>query len=353
MDAFERATLCDACGRESCEDHLPPELPNAGGAKIIPPSPAAFALSLDELRGYQFPPRRPILMRGDVPIIREGHLGEIFAERGIGKTWFLQSLALVSASTAQVLGFHATEPCRVLYIDGEMDAHDIQARFASLERMLEIKPGAPITVLAADWQENYLPRLDTPEGQAFVEPYVDATDLIVLDNRSCLFDSEGEKDPTAWQPAQDWLLSLRRRGKAVLMAHHANRQGGARGHSKSEDPLNLIIKLARPDDYSADQGSRFHVTFEKSRGAYGAAIAPFTARLTPEGWQTESSGSTSTGSRLLEHIRLAEAAAEPVKSATAAIRAAGINRQNGLKAWADLVKSGAILKHPAGGFRAA
>ena len=69
----------------------------------------------------------------------------------------------------------------------------------------------------------------------------------------------------------------------MLIAHHANRMGGARGHSKAEDPMNLI-KLARPDDYS-DQGARFVVTFEKSRGVYGAAVAPFMARLTPDGWQ--------------------------------------------------------------------
>src|SRR6185295_5195824 len=109
-------------------------------------------------------------------------------------------------------------------------------------------------------------RLDTEEGQQFIEPVVDAADLVILDNRSCLFDPEGEKDPTAWQPAQDWLLSLRRRGKAVLLGHHSNRQGGARGHSKSEDPMNLLVRLTRPEDYSQEQGARFLVTFDKCRG---------------------------------------------------------------------------------------
>ena len=35
--------------------------------------------------------------------------------------------------------------------------------------------------------------------------FVDAADLVILDNRSCLFDPEGEKDASAWQPAQEWL----------------------------------------------------------------------------------------------------------------------------------------------------
>ena len=333
---------CQTCGPRTCETHLPFE--DAATPR------AALGLTLDELQQHQFPARRTLLLRGDTPILCAGHLGELFAERGLGKTWLLQTLGLVAASSASALGFRAPAPCRVLYLDGEMAAEDLKARFALLTKALRIPASAMLTTVAADWQTDYLPRLDTLAGQAYIEPWIEAADLILIDNRSCLFDPEGEKDPTAWQPAQDWLLSLRRRGKAVLMAHHANRQGGARGHSKAEDPLNLILKLARPDGYTADQGSRFTVTFEKARGAYGADVAPFTARLMRDGWHTEAGGASSTGSRLLEIVRIAELASEPVNSATAAIRAAGVNRAAGLKAWADLLKSGAICGHPGGGF---
>lgn len=103
--------------------------------------------------------------------------------------------------------------------------------------------------LAADWQDGYLPRLDTLPGRLAIEPFVAQADFIILDNRSSLFDPEAEKDPTAWQPAQDSLLSLRRRRKAVLIVHHSNRMGGARGHSKPEDVMELLIKLTRPEGY--------------------------------------------------------------------------------------------------------
>jgi len=78
-------------------------------------------------------------------------------------------------------------------------------------------------VLAADWQQNFLPRLDTHAGQLALEPFIEQAELVMLDNRSCLFDPEGEKDPTAWQATQEWLLSLRRPGKAVLMRQHVPR----------------------------------------------------------------------------------------------------------------------------------
>jgi hypothetical protein len=117
---------------------------------------------------------------------------------------------------------------------------------------------------------------------------VEWADVVIADNRSCLFDPEGEQDPSAWQPAQEWLLSLRRRGKAVIVVHHSNRQGGARGIGKAEDVLDLVIKLARPDDYSASQGARFVLSYEKTRGIPGgAALRSFVAALTPNGWTRE------------------------------------------------------------------
>src|SRR5262249_1689565 len=149
------------------------------------------------------------------------------------------------------------EPCRVLYVDGEMDSREIQERFERLNMQMcaTVPPlerngvfealNTNLVVVGADWQETFVPRLDTREGQEAIEPFVAEADLIILDNRSCLFDPEGEKDASAWQPAQDWLLSLRKRGKATWCVHHSNRQGGARGHSKSEDILNLMMKLTR------------------------------------------------------------------------------------------------------------
>jgi putative DNA primase/helicase len=285
-------------------------------------------------------------------VLREGHLGQVYAQRGIGKTWLLQTLALVSASGGEALGFSSPEPCRVLYVDGEMASEEVQDRFALLGDRLRLPASDRLLVVAADWQERYLPRVDTNEGQAALEPFVARADLIILDNRSCLFDPEGEKDPAAWQPAQNWLLSLRRRGKAVLLAHHSNRQGGARGHSKSEDALNLLVQLSRPDGYSQEHGARFMVTFEKSRGVHGAAIAPFVAALTVDGWRLEGVKGQDhhIALKLRQYLTLADAADERPKSANAAIQKTGVNRNKGLEIWGDMLKRGDIIKDEQGRF---
>ncbi|MEO8681638.1 MAG: AAA family ATPase [Vicinamibacterales bacterium] len=323
--------------------------------------------ALPALLGHAFPKRRALLTRGGAAILREAQLGQIYAIRGVGKTWLAQTLALVAATGVEALGFGTPSPCQVLYVDGEMDALEIQERFDKLRihlskhadltargPLFDQLTSANLVVVAADWQADYLPRLDTPEGQAALEPFIANADLIVLDNRSCLFDPEGEKDPTAWQPAQDWLLSLRRRGKTVLIIHHSNRQGGARGHSKPEDPMNLLLKLTWPDDYSADQGARFLVEFDKARGVYGAAVAPFIATLTDvDGWRVETvdrDEPDTAGVKLRDYLRLAEAAGERPKSGNAAIAAAKVGRNKGLEAWAAMLKSGELVKHADGGF---
>lgn len=333
-----------------CLGHLRDTL-NAEAATIEAPTSRLRAITADVLPQTIFPEQRPLLWRGDTPIFRAGHLAEVFAERGVGKTWFLMSLGLVAASPGAALGFHATEPCRVLHIDGEMASRDLQDRFVGLADRLRMVLPPTLTVIAADWQDGFLPRLDTDAGQAVVEPFVSEADFVILDNRSCLFDPEGEKDPTAWQPAQDWLLSLRRRGKGVMLGHHSNRQGGARGHSKPEDALNTLIKLTRPEDYSANEGARFVVSFEKSRGVFGDGAAPFEARLTDGGWHTESQDGCrfrDVRNRLVEYLRLTRAAGESPRSASQAIRAAGVKKADGLAAWADLLKRGQIGRSPDG-----
>jgi putative DNA primase/helicase len=314
--------------------------------------PKLAAYSLTQLSSYRFTPRRALLCRGGEAVFREGHLGQVSAKRGVGKTWFMHTLALVAASGVSALGFSAPEPSRVLIVDGEMASEEIQQRLLELCRWLSMPLDVALTVIASDWQDDFLPRVDSPDGQAALEPFVSAADLIILDNRSCLFDSEGEKDAAAWAAAQNYLLSLRRRGKGVLLAHHANRQGDSRGHSKPEDIYNLMLKLARPEGYTTEQGARFVIDFEKTRGVHGSAVSSFTAALTGDGWRVDDleTETDQTARKLREYLSLAHQANERPTSANAAISKAGVQRNKGLTAWADMLKRRELIKHPDGGF---
>src|SRR5204863_1798653 len=90
--------------------------------------------------------------------------------------------------------------------------------------------------------------------------------------------SESASD--AWVPMQTWLLRLRRQGVSVLLVHHAGVNGRQRGTSRREDALDTVIALRRPEDYSAEEGARFEVHFEKLRNrAEGVAAVTFEASV--------------------------------------------------------------------------
>ncbi len=346
-DPVQRAAALEY---QKAVDRLREESKQAIAEERRGPTPALTVYTLVDLTRLVFPPRRALLYRGEAVMFRGGHIGEIYGERGFGKSWVMQTIALVLATGTDALGFRNPTPCKVLLVDGEMASEEIQERFEHLRRKLGIPNPAllddgELAIVAADWQDDYLPRVDTVEGQAALEPFVSDADVVLLDNRSCLFDSEGEKDPSAWQPAQDYLLSLRRRGKAVLLAHHSNRQGGARWISKAEDAMNLLVKLTRPEDYTAPQGARFVVTFDKTRGIYGAAVAPFVAALTPQGWTVNGVERTDDVTpKILAFLAAADAVGERPTSASAVVRGAGVNKAAGLAAVAALTKTGRVRR---------
>jgi putative DNA primase/helicase len=102
---------------------------------------------------------------------------------------------------------------------------------------------------------------------------------LTLDNLSSLTAVIRDNDAESWNPIQEWLLRLRRRGVSVLLIHHAGKGGEQRGTSRREDVLDTSISLRRPSDYVPPEGARFEVHFEKARGIHGDRAKPFEAKL--------------------------------------------------------------------------
>lgn len=106
-----------------------------------------------------------------------------------------------------------------------------------------------------------------------------AADLVILDNLSTLVRSGNENEADSWVQIQEWMLQLRKLGKAVLLIHHAGKNGAQRGTSKREDILDTVLALKKPKNYSPNYGARFEVHFEKARGFCGEAADSFEACL--------------------------------------------------------------------------
>jgi hypothetical protein len=225
-------------------------------------------LTAPQLMAADLPERETILD----PILASKSLALLYGPRGLGKTFVALGIAWAAASGASFLNWRAGRPHRVVYVDGEMAAVDMKARLALLG-------SAPPTLdfLLADLHTAAPPDIATPHGQRRLMEAWGQPELVVLDNLSSLAGVGG--DPDRWRDLQRFLMFQRRLGRALLLVHHANKQGLQRGTNRREDMLDVVMAIRRPADYAPDQGARLEIHFDKARGLHGDAVAPIEARL--------------------------------------------------------------------------
>jgi hypothetical protein len=238
-----------------------------------------FVTDLASFLAQSIPPRKFILE----PIIAEQSLTMIYSWRGVGKTHVALGLAYASSSGGQFLRWKAPAPRKVLYIDGEMPAAQMQERLAAIVKGSDLEPpDGFFRLITPDLQRGPMPDLATSKGQQLIDSIVEQdTSLIILDNLSALVRRGGkENESESWLNVQDWALRHRAERRSVLYIHHAGKGLQQRGTSRREDLLDTVITLRQPTNYNASSGAIFEVRFEKSRGLYGDDTKPFEAKLT-------------------------------------------------------------------------
>jgi putative DNA primase/helicase len=234
------------------------------------------AVNLQEFLALELPPPTYLLK----PIISVQGLTLVYAKRGEGKTFFGLNVAYAVATGGTFLRWQAPNRKKVLYIDGEMSASEMQQRLASIVEGSPIEADPKnLQIIAYGLQESPMPDLSTAEGQAELEPHLIGVDLVIVDNLSCLMRSGKSNEEESWRPVQQWALDLRRRNISVLFVHHAGKGGDQRGSSAREDVLDVVIRLSRPEGYKASEGARFVVELTKARGIAGEEAASFEAQL--------------------------------------------------------------------------
>jgi putative DNA primase/helicase len=222
---------------------------------------------VSSLSGIKLPPREPIIGSW----FKQGDLGFLCGERGIGKTWLGMLLARKCAEGGGI-GSNLPEwqvhrQCRVLYVDGEMPLDAIRERNAALtaggasglsflqhEALFHLT-GQTLNLTDPALQKAILERCR-----------LEKIDILFLDNQSCLFLGLRENDASAWDAVLPWLLELRRNRIAVVIIAHAGRNGAMRGSSRREDSAFWIIDLSEAEDSGEmQQGTRFVTQFLKNR----------------------------------------------------------------------------------------
>ena len=233
---------------------------------------------------------------------------ELHAWRGLGKTYLMWEWAYCVAvgppRIPKFLAWDIPKPRRVLYVDGEMDALELQERMQELSRGHDLQvpePGFLILCTPDEQPDGNPPNIGTVDGQRRVEEKLQEGTFLLLDSLSTLL-RKAKEDDEAWFAVQDWLLRLRRKGITVGFLHHSGKSGAQRGTSKREDFLNTVITLKRPSDYQEKEGMRVELHFEKSRGAKGAAVLPLEVKL-----ETRSDGAQVLAWRTLKNTVMVRA----------------------------------------------
>lgn len=249
------------------------------------PPPVLSIVTAAELLAMEIKPRTMALS----PVMPLPGLAMLYAPRGMGKTFVAMSISYAIASGGTALRWTAPVPRRVLYIDGEMPAAQLQERLALIARgsARQPEPGH-LQFMASDLMPDGMPSITRSEVQEAIDEAAVQSDVVILDNLSTLAGGLRENESDDWEGLQRWLLSLRRNGKSVLMIHHAGKGGQQRGTSRREDVLDTVIALRRGPDYDPEKGAQFEVHLEKARGIMGPEAAPFLAALVtaPQGGVT-------------------------------------------------------------------
>jgi len=333
MDRANAASLAATAERlqSIMEDGIRQQMPSAQPLR---------ALNVMQLGAHQFPERVQLLG----PLIHAGDLAMVFAGRGVGKTQVCLSIGAALAFGAVFLRWKAAQPVGVLYLDAEMAGAVMQQRVASFI------PDDASEELAGNFrmftpdllpEGQPLPDLSTVAGQQMIEPLIDNnTRVIVIDNLSAWCRTGKENESESWTPVSNWLLTLRRRGIAVLLVHHAGKNGEQRGNSKKEDLLDIVIQLKRAGDYDPKTGAAFTWAVTKGRHLHGDDAAELDLVLTIDDgvarWAFKEA-EVSSAERIL-------ALADEGMTAPMIAEELGINRTT---AWRALKKAGKLPAKPA------
>ena len=215
-------------------------------------------------------PLRKVLIStisGNEPVIFEQSINQIFAWRGAGKTCLGMGFVRALATGSCFLNFKATKRQYVLYVEGELPDSQFQERWKSIVgktdgyaymASIDKQPGHHYVSLA---QQIGMDKIEATLTE--LEAKGVKIKVLMLDNISTLFNVEANEEKV-WISIQSWFTSLRSRGITVFFFHHAGKGGLSRSHSKSEDMLDVSIKLEEPEE--PEQGHLHSLmTFDKAR----------------------------------------------------------------------------------------
>jgi hypothetical protein len=205
-------------------------------------------------------PRPPVKWIVD-GLIYENSITVMYGDGGTKKTWAGMYLAACVASGA-AWGDYETHKMRVLFVDEENGEVEISGRAAFCIRGALSDENADLKYISLAAFH-----LDDPRDEAILtaEILAQGAGLVVLDALADLMiGDENSKQDT--QPVFNALRRIAEKtGAAILIIHHANKQGGHRGSSVIKDAPDILLRV------DSDPESNF-INFKTEKNRKGKAI---------------------------------------------------------------------------------
>ena len=207
----------------------------------------------------------PMIMRGDKVLV--------YAHRGSGKTWLICFIAVACASGTSLLDGQlvAPRPLRVLVIDGEMKANELQKRYAQIFKAL----GTPehlqenLRIVAATIQKKDI-LLETPEDREHYKEHIAWADVIIADSMFCLFPSAMGSQLEGARGFNDFMRANSLQGKTTIVVDHTGKnKRNSYGTIGKELGLELVLKVEKVKNLEL-----FRLSVEKYRNLGSKDIQP-------------------------------------------------------------------------------
>jgi hypothetical protein len=242
-----------------------------------------FSVDWELFDAKDLPDQAVLVHLNDSPLIRTETVSEVFAYRGLGKSMFVGSLIRILVKGGEFLGFTSTGGYRVLLVDGELPEKLLQSR---LRALVGSRTSGLFRVRSlAQAPKSHMPALANPAVQdEFISNLKSwRPDIIIFDTRTAVFKHD-TNDQAQLLAVNEFLIRLRAQGFAVVLTHHAGKNGTQRGRTDNDDITDLIIQLKQRPGWTPGSGLEFSLAFEKVR--YGDHLEGFDAKWTKgAGWE--------------------------------------------------------------------
>jgi len=231
--------------------------------------------SVTELMTAEYAPIKEIWGK----VITDQSLTMIYAPPKAGKTFFAWKLAHSIATGTKFLKWVCTQS-KVAIIDGEMSARDLAQRAIVLDESAPSRiRGGQMLIITPDDTGGSMWNMANHHDQLKFDEATRGYQVVIFDNYlNCSFPENPRDDEIArWARIQPWLIRLRSAGKAVILIHHANKEGKAEGTQRKENTMNNVIAI-RPIGRSSDS-TRMELVFERMRNLWGDDLSPIVIEL--------------------------------------------------------------------------